>query len=102
MHKFAVEQAGPPGVGGEEPDDEGHLNLIVEGKPAREGEKMGSPRHREPNKPTPAHPGAVPAHQPHQEMSRSVKVSVAMKSAKTIQYIIQRTCGERASLSVQG
>lgn len=30
---------------------------------------------------------------PNQEMKMSMKVSAAMKIAKTIQYIIHRTCG---------
>lgn len=35
----------------------------------------------------------LPIPVPNQEMKMSVKVSAAMKIAKTIQYIIHRTCG---------
>lgn len=39
----------------------------------------------------------LPIRVPNQEMKTSVKVSVAMKMAKTIQYIIHRTCGSECT-----
>lgn len=51
--------------------------------------------------------GATPTHGlrtlcPYQEIKMSVTISAAMKSAKTIQYIIHRTCGVRAQKSAWG
>lgn len=42
VHEAAVEQAGPPRVWGQQPEDKSHLHLVVKREPGRgEGQEMG-------------------------------------------------------------
>lgn len=89
VDELAVKQAGPLGVGREQPQHKSNLDLIVEREPVRaQRDKVSQgarPRvgHHSPWPTAPLHP--------YQEIKMSMKVSTAMKSAKTIQYIIHRT-----------
>lgn len=85
VDKLAVQQAGPLGVGREQPQHEGHLDLIVEREPIKAQGAGGQPAWKDQSPAIPHVPGT------DQEMKMSVKISTAMKSAKTIQYIIHRT-----------
>ena len=81
---------------GEQPQHEGHLDLIVEREPVgAQGDKVSQRASLRMGHPL---PWPTEPLDPYHEMKMSVKVSTAMKSAKTIQYIIHFTCGHRGSI----